>query len=128
LRFERAEIAPVARLDHDGLIARFEPNPAVGDRLALSDAMFADDALVFAGLASRAVSFGVPGGAWLRCAFPEFPDFGLWSKPGAGFLCLEPWLGHADPAGFDGDLEDKPGIRLLPPGGEWRGTMSIGLA
>ena len=127
LRFERPEPAPVARLDAAGLIDRLEPSPVVGDTLALADGLFADDALVFAGLASRAVSFGVPGRQWLRCTFPEFPDFGLWSKPGAGFLCIEPWLGHADPSGFDGTLDEKPGIMLLPLGGEWRGTMSIGL-
>lgn len=126
IRFERAEPAPVARLDAAGLIDRREPSPVVGDSLALSDALFADDALVFTGLASRAVRFGVPGGEWLRCSFPEFPDLGLWSKPGAGFLCIEPWLGHADPAGFAGELDRKPGVMVLAPGAQWRGTMTIG--
>jgi galactose mutarotase-like enzyme len=127
LQFELPEPGPVCRLDGAGLIARREPSPLTGDVLVPSDRLFADDALVFRGLESRSVRFGVPGGEWLRCTFPGFPDLGLWSKPGAGYLCIEPWLGHADPAGFEGSLDEKPGITVLPPGGEWQGTMTIAL-
>ena len=45
-----------------------------------------------------------------------FGDLGLWSKPGAGFLCLEPWCGTASPLGWDGEFMEKPGIARLSPG------------
>jgi galactose mutarotase-like enzyme len=41
---------------------------------------------------------------------------GIWQKPGAHYLCIEPWQGIADPVGFEGDLRDKPGVVSLPPG------------
>jgi len=46
-----------------------------------------------------------------------FEQLGVWSKPaGADFLCIEPWHGYASPEGFTGDLPEKPGMMLLPPG------------
>ena len=41
---------------------------------------------------------------------------GIWPKPGARYLCIEPWQGIADPAGFTGDFRDKPGVFELAPG------------
>jgi galactose mutarotase-like enzyme len=44
------------------------------------------------------------------------PHLGIWTKPGAGFICIEPWQGYADPEGFEGELAEKPRIVLLEPG------------
>lgn len=45
-----------------------------------------------------------------------FPYFGIWTKPGAPFVCLEPWQGRCDRDGYTGELKDKDGIRKLAPG------------
>jgi hypothetical protein len=37
-------------------------------------------------------------------------------RPGGGWLCIEPWHGMSSPAGFDGEITEKPGIMLIPPG------------
>jgi len=42
-------------------------------------------------------------------------QLGIWSKPGADFLCIEPWAGHSDPVGYAGEFRDKPAVVLLPP-------------
>jgi galactose mutarotase-like enzyme len=55
------------------------------------------------------------------------PYLGVWTKPGAGFVCIEPWHGLADPQSFAGDFTVKPGIALLPPGTEKSFSMSIAL-
>ena len=47
---------------------------------------------------------------------------------GARFVCIEPWNGIADPAGFAGDLRDKPGIVQLAPGEERTLRMTVALA
>ena len=114
--FEQAEPAPIRRLAN-GLI---EPQPArtpvEGHELLLEDRLFDDDALIFDRLVSRRVTFGVPGGPAIELSFPDFPDFGIWTKPGgAPFLCLEPWQGHASPVGFAGEFKDKPGVVELAP-------------
>lgn len=38
-----------------------------------------------------------------------FPSFGLWCQKGQDvpFVCLEPWMGRADNAGFHGELSEK---------------------
>ena len=60
-------------------------------RLALTDAMFEEDVLIFDQINSRYVIYGGASGPRIQIAFPNTPYFGLWSKPEAGFLCLEPW-------------------------------------
>jgi galactose mutarotase-like enzyme len=52
---------------------------------------------------------------------------GIWSKPGAGFVCIEPWQGYASPENFDGELKDKPGMALVPPGMTKRFEIAIGV-
>jgi galactose mutarotase-like enzyme len=71
---------------------------------------------VFDSLASRSVRYGVPGKRSLTVSFPDMPHLGIWTKPGAGFICIEPWQGYASPEAFDGELAEKPGIVLIPPG------------
>ncbi len=127
VRFARPEPAPVRRLDAAGLLAPDpHPTPVEGDLLPLSDALFAEDAVIFDRPASRRVTFGA-GEVRLAIDFPDMPHLGLWSKPGAPFLCVEPWQGFADPAGFDGELADKPGMVALPPGAARRFEMSVTL-
>lgn len=45
-----------------------------------------------------------------------FPYFGVWTKPQAPFVCLEPWQGRCDRDGYTGELKDKDGIRKLAAG------------
>lgn len=46
------------------------------------------------------------------------PLIGLWSPPHkrAPFVCIEPWYGRTDPAGYDGEYENKPWMQPLNPG------------
>jgi galactose mutarotase-like enzyme len=118
VRFEEAEPAPIRRLA-GGLMGGPEPTPVAGDRLALADALFERDALIFDRLASRRLTYGAAQdaakGRQLQLDFPAMPHLGIWTKPGAGFICLEPWQGFADPVDFDGELAKKPGIVAIPP-------------
>lgn len=126
LEFEKDEPAPVRRLDAQGLLCpQGFPTPVVGRRLALRDDLFADDAIIFDRLASRKLSYGAQNGPRIEVEFEGMPYLGVWTKPGAPFICIEPWHGIADPAGFSGDFAAKPGIALLPPGTEKTFSMSI---
>ena len=125
--FAADEPSPIKRLA-DGLVADDRPSPLDQRRLALTDALFADDALVWGAIRSRSVKYGAATGPLLEIDFPDTPQLGIWSKPGASFVCIEPWHGHADPQGYAGDVRDKPGILAVAPGEEKRIGMSVTLA
>ena len=73
-------------------------------------------AFIFDKLESRQVIYGASTGPRIAVAFDGMPHLGIWSKPGAGFVCIEPWQGYASPRTFDGELRDKPGMMLIEPG------------
>ncbi|MBL0967268.1 MAG: aldose 1-epimerase family protein, partial [Blastomonas sp.] len=127
--FERDEPAPIRRLDPaTGLVApEPQPSPVEGKVYAPAYADFEADALIWDELASRSLTYGVPGQPRLRIDFPDTPMLGIWQKPGARFLCIEPWAGIADPAVFTGEFADKPGITTLAPGAQQRLRMDVTL-
>ena len=113
----------------DGLILP-ESSP-IGLRsgvLPLSERLFDLGAMVLMSPRSRNIRFAAPGAPFaIDVGFRNLPSLGLWMKPGAGFLCIEPWAGHADPASFDGDIFDKPGIVVIAPGAEASFAMNIAI-
>lgn len=111
----------------DGLIAGDRPSPLAGRALLLSDALFADDALIWDPVHARSVSYGARTGPRLRVDFPDTPRLGIWTKPGASFVCIEPWHGIADPRGHAGEFRAKPGVFEVPPGGSRHIGMSVTL-
>lgn len=131
LEFEKPEPAPIRRLAKGLLDLNPYPTPVDGRILRLKDDHFRADAMIFDQVNSRAVRFLAPGSLGLEVAWEGFPHLALWTIPGAGFLCIEPWAGYHSPEGFRGELASKPGIlkveprrsrtfawsvRLLPPG------------
>lgn len=96
--------------------------------LLLSERLFEQGAMVLTSPRSRNIRFAARGAPFaIDVGFRNLPSVGLWMKPGAGFLCIEPWAGHADPAGFDGDIFDKPGIFAIAPGAEATFAMTIAI-
>lgn len=127
IRFEYEEPAP-SRRPVDGLISQnAETNPVQGRMLPLRDSLFETDAIVFDQLKSRSVTYGAPDSGSIRVDFPDMPHLGIWTKPGAGFICIEPWQGHADPEGFEGEFAIKPGVVLIQPGETRNFAMEITL-
>lgn len=90
--------------------------PLDGTRLPLADDLFEAGALVFAEAGETEMAFTGPSGASITLAARDMPDLAIWTKPGAPFISLECWTGHADRAGFTGPIEERPGIRMLAPG------------
>lgn len=117
LAFEDDEHLDVARA-REGLILPGESRVTLaGGVLHLDEALFAQGAMVLHAPRSRRLRFGAAGAAFgIWVAWRNLPALGLWMRPGAEFLCIEPWAGHGDPVGFAGDLLDKPGIVAIPPG------------
>jgi galactose mutarotase-like enzyme len=126
--FDRPEPAPIRRLGGRTLAPDPRPTPVDGRVLHLKDSLFDEDAIIFDRLNSRKITYGAPGGPAVEISFPDFPDLGIWAKPGvAPFVCLEPWQGTASPAGFAGEFAEKPGVVALEPGAtrSWRYAIRV---
>jgi len=116
IQFAFDEPAPIRRLDGQGLLTdAAHPTPVRDRRLVLDDALFSDDVIIFDRLVSRQLSYGADDGPRIEVAFAGASHLGLWTKPGAGFICIEPWRGVADPVGFEGEFTQKPGLFTVPP-------------
>ena len=81
--------------------------------LSLDYALFENDALVFKELNSDTVAILENGKPLLEVGFSGFPNLGIWTKPGAPFICIEPWFGYADTPQSNGNLFQKEGMQVL---------------
>ncbi|MBX7242228.1 MAG: aldose 1-epimerase family protein [Bacteroidia bacterium] len=78
--------------------------------------LFREDAIVLKDLQSRKISLkSAKHNNSITIHFDDFPYVGIWTQPGAPFICLEPWKGLADTISPTGDIKDKPGIITLEP-------------
>lgn len=73
--------------------------------------------------------FKEDGSAWLSMTF-DAPVVGIWSPPGknAPFICLEPWYGRCDSAGYEGEYKDKDWMNRLAPGEKFETVYTIEIA
>ena len=131
LIFEEAEQADSHLLSPAGTILHHGREPILDGtgRLALDYQTFARlDTIIFSMLRSGNVSLvHQETGRGVRLDFHEFPMVAFWTKPGAPFLCLEPWQGCAALDDETGRFEDKPYCLSLAPGESKRLTCSLSL-
>ena len=113
-----------------------ESGTAIGDKVyeleltdskyALKKDMFDKDALVFDGGQIEWAALALPDGKpYIALESIGFPNFGIWSKPGAPYVCLEPWCGRCDNKGFEGEISEKPGIIALKAGETFKKSYDI---
>ena len=126
LTFAQAEPAAIRRVAGGLLLAERFASPVEGCSLPLHDGLFAADAIILEQPASRWVRYTAPGAPVVEVSWDDgFPSLGIWSRPDAALLCIEPWHGMSSPAGWDGEFMDKPGIMQIEPGGSRTARHSI---
>ncbi|QNL98024.1 aldose 1-epimerase family protein [Treponema sp. Marseille-Q4132] len=95
----------------------------------VTDDMFSHDALIFEKSGVKAVTLlDKSKKEFVRVDF-DTDVFGLWSpqERGAPFLCIEPWYGRCDLAGFSGELSEREWGNSLPPSAVFEKSFSITL-
>lgn len=93
------------------------PVSAPGGVLPLKDEYFTIDALVFRNLESKEVTVrNRETGRGVKVNFDGIETLLIWTKPGAPFVCIEPWCGFPCWEDFNGNLEEKEGIRHIAAG------------
>ncbi|MDE6456091.1 MAG: aldose 1-epimerase family protein [Dysosmobacter sp.] len=119
LFFQHPEDADTLLLTPQGLLRSGGREPMLrGGEIALDYQVFQRlDTLIFQGLRSRRVSLRHKAtGRGVSLDFRDFPMAAFWTKPGAPFLCMEPWHGCAAFADESGRFQDKPHVITLAPG------------
>lgn len=106
----------MARLSGGLLPPERHPSPFTQGRLTLEQSLFEADAMLFPNARVPGLTYGAQTGPQLRFDFENLPDLALWTKPGAPFLCIEPWHGTAARTTDGPAIEDRPGTILLPAG------------
>lgn len=82
-------------------------------KLPLTYSTFENDALIFKMLQSRAITILENNKPFLKIAFDDFKNLGIWTKVSAPFICIEPWLGYSDTIHSSGAILEKEGIQLV---------------
>lgn len=127
LEFERPETADAWQFGSDMLI-REEKTPFLQNSNCweIMPDSFERDAYILEGLLSRWVK--VRSGLHKHAVQVDFggaPYLGIWAKPRAEYVCIEPWFGLDDDHFQSGELSEKKGIVSLPPGEEFDFTYRI---
>ncbi|EPX79726.1 aldose 1-epimerase family protein [Salipiger mucosus] len=116
----------MARLSPDGLLPEARhASPFDAGRLTLDPAMFEADAMIFPESAGSALAYGPEDGPRLEFAFENLPNLAIWSKPGAPFVCIEPWHGMAAREGASPQIAERPWALDLPAGETARFGWSV---
>ena len=116
IRFTHSESPDVYRVGKDGHMApRALPLVHRDRSIELHDALFADGAIVLNPVSSNGLEYRDQNGLLLALRWSGCEQLGLWSLPGAPFVCFEPWHGHPSPTDFAGELSMKPGGFVLQP-------------
>lgn len=109
-----------------GLIGRtLDISPFTAGRLDLDHSLFENDALIFPEGAGNGLIFAADGGPALHFTFDNLPNIALWQKPGAPFLCVEPWHGMAAHAGGTAELVERPFTVALAAGDSMRFGFTV---
>lgn len=113
LQFEHQETLKSCTLENDLLSDKTFEIKLENKNLPLSYSLFANDALIFKTLKSKFITIVETENPILKISFSDFENLGIWTKPNAKFICIEPWLGYSDTIHSNGNLSEKDGIQIV---------------
>ncbi|MBO5105692.1 MAG: aldose 1-epimerase family protein [Clostridia bacterium] len=100
--------------------------PMEGKKLYMNDEFFEDDAIILPDIASKKVWIkNIDNTHTITVDYNGFKNLLIWTKPGAEYLCIEPWDGIPDFLGCGKEIENKKDIVTLSKGTEYSLTHTI---
>ncbi len=98
--------------------------------LPIKDDLFAQDALVLENYQVNQVALAGPDRKPYVTLKMDAPVYGIWSsvKPGAPFICIEPWFGRCDALTFDGELAQREYQNRLDAGETFEASYTVTIA
>ncbi len=126
LEFEKEETIRTERIDKKAIIID-EKFPLLDNAksLEITKDIFINDALFLSGYKSSCVKLRSPGHSReLHFNFGDAPFLGIWAKPAAPYVCIEPWYGINDSHQLVKDISQKRGIQSLDVNGQFSFSWS----
>ena len=127
LRFDTDAPLTVGILENGVLSDRQKTLVLENGLYPITNDLFDDDALIVENDQAHNVAIlNAEGKAVVEVDFQSHL-FGVWSpvKKNAPFVCIEPWYGRSDRAGFDQKLENREYGNVLESGGEFEAEYLI---
>lgn len=128
LKFEQKETLDAYKVYGNLLSTETDRIITDTDVLHLKDELFIVDSLLFKNINSKSVCLiNKLNGRTVRFDYTGYDFLTIWTKPGAKYICLEPWTGTPDFIGTDFDIKQKYAIKSLSPKMMSSQTFVIGL-
>ncbi|WP_438966504.1 aldose 1-epimerase family protein [Flavobacterium sp.] len=115
LHFNKEEKLLSHQLENDLFSGKTIGIQSKNQQLALNYTLFDKDALVFKNIESKEFELHFNNKPYIKISFSDFKHLGIWTKPNAPFLCIEPWMGYADKSNSNGKLFEKESIQTINP-------------
>lgn len=116
IEFEQPETLETERIDSDNLLIP-EKFPVIENtkEIVITEDVFKKDALILSGIKSKKLT--IKGENQIEFTFGDCPVLGIWAKPGAPYVCIEPWYGINDDRDVKDDISMKREIQHLSEDG-----------
>lgn len=125
LLFEKQETLTTYELENDLVSNKTKTFELKEKQFPLDYSTFENDALIFKTMESKSIEILEKQKPMLKFSFNDFPNFGIWTKTNAPFICLEPWLGYSDTSNANGNLFEKEGIIILEKDKTFKASFNI---
>ena len=118
IEFEEAETLATERIDSDNLLIPEKFSVIENSKeIVITEEVFKKDALILSGIKSKKLT--IKGENEIEFTFGDCPVLGIWAKPGAPYVCIEPWYGINDDRDVKDDISKKREIQHLEEGGKF---------
>ncbi len=118
LVFDESETLDKMKIDlvHSLLLPETFPLLRDENEINITADVFNEDALITKAVKSKKITLASSGlGRKIVFDLGNAPYLGIWAKPGAPYVCIEPWYGVNDSQDVRVDFTEKEGIVALAP-------------
>ena len=115
IEFESPETICTERIDKTNMLMD-KKFPLLNNEkeIVITKEIFEPDALILSGMKSKKLR--LKGENEIEFTFGDCPVLGIWAKPGAPYVCIEPWHGINDSHEVKKDISEKREICSLEAG------------
>lgn len=127
LTFEKNETLSTEKIDLVNSLRLPETCPVLNNErdIVITGDIFNEDALILHGIESDTITLhGAEKTGKIVFSLGKAPYLGIWAKPGAPYVCIEPWCGVNDSTEKKADFSQKDAINALKANSTFNYTWS----